>query len=570
MSGLINFFNLSGAASNQAGPWLSFLSQNAAKATLILLAAYALSLVQRRASAAARHLIWTSAILSLLALPALSLVLPAWKMPLASHLQLRASSRALAGEVKAAKVVAPDVQTGAERSQPEAAKPVPAPPRWPARLLWIWAAGLGAVLLRLMIGMARVWRSIRGSSPIVNSDWKDLLDKTRRGLGLRGPVTLLESDRATMPMAWGLLRPVILLPKHARQWSLERARIVLSHELAHVRRRDCLTQLLAQVACGLYWFHPLAWLAARQLRKERERACDDLVLNLGARPSDYAGHLLELARSLQSPSWSMAVPMAQPSSLESRMDALLDPRRNRRAVTRKGVVSIVLAAAALILPLAALQGSGEKQTGKIWGTVCDPSGAAIPGAMVTASTLDPRGARVAVLTNDAGEYEFPAIPAGTYHIDVRQLGFWQFQREGVVLKPNAEVRLDVVLEVGLATQVVTVTGKSHRTGPVAPPPPPRRIRVGGDVQAAKLISSSPKPEYPPDLEEKGIEGTVLLNAVIGMDGTVLDIRVINTPNPGLEKAALDAVKQWRYTPTLLNGEPVEVVTTITVNFRLVD
>jgi TonB family protein len=188
--------------------------------------------------------------------------------------------------------------------------------------------------------------------------------------------------------------------------------------------------------------------------------------------------------------------------------------------------------------------------------------------MVTASTLDPDGTRVAVLTNDAGEYEFPAIPAGTYHIDVRQLGFWQFQREGLVLKPNAEVRLDAVLEVGLITQMVTVTGKSHRT-PAAPPPPPRRIRVGGDVQAAKCISA-PKPEYPPDLEEKGIEGTVLLDAVIGMDGTVLDIRVINAPNPGLEKAALNAVKQWRYTPTLLNGEPVEVVTTIDVNFRLVD
>jgi TonB family protein len=569
MSWLINFFNLSGTMSNQAGPGLSFLFQNAAKATLILLAAYALSLVLRRASAATRHLIWASAILSLLALPALSSVLPAWKIPLPSQLQLRARSTATAGESKAAWVVGPDVQAGTELSQPEARKPVPAPLRWPARMLWIWAAGFAVVFLRLMIGMARVWRIIRGSSRIVRSDWKNLLDDTRRGLGLGRPVTLLRSDRASMPMALGLLRPVILLPKNADQWSPDRMRIVLSHELAHVKRWDCLTQLLAQVACGLYWFHPLAWLAASQLRRERERACDDLVLNLGTRPSDYAGHLLELARSLQSPSWSMAVPMAQPSSLESRMVALLDLRRDRRGVTGKSVVSIVLAAAALILPLAALQGSGEKQTGKIWGTVYDPSGAAIPGAMVTASTLDPNGARVAVLTNEAGVYEFPAIPAGTYHIDVRQGGFWQFQREGLVLKPNAEVRLDVVLEVGLVTEMVTVTGKSHRTGPAAPPPPPRRIRVGGDVQAAKLLSA-PKPEYPPDLEEKGIEGTVLLNAIIGMEGTVLDIRVINEPNPELERAALDAVRKWRYLPTLLNGEPVEVVTTITVNFRLVD
>jgi len=100
-----------------------------------------------------------------------------------------------------------------------------------------------------------------------------------------------------MPLTWGILRPVVLLPEGAREWPPARLRSVLLHELVHVERLDLLAQAIAQAACCLYWFHPLAWMAARQLRKERERACDDLVLSAGARPVTYADQLLEIARS---------------------------------------------------------------------------------------------------------------------------------------------------------------------------------------------------------------------------------------------------------------------------------
>ena len=88
------------------------------------------------------------------------------------------------------------------------------------------------------------------------------------------------------------------------------------------------------------------------------------------------------------------------------------------------------------------------------------------------------------------------------------------------------------------------------------------------MQATKLISQV-KPVYPETLQQQGIEGTILLQAIIAKDGGLSALKVMNAlANPELAKAAVDAVKQWRYEPTLLNGSPVEVTTTIAVNFRL--
>jgi len=106
--------------------------------------------------------------------------------------------------------------------------------------------------------------------------------------------------------------------------------------------------------------------------------------------------------------------------------------------------------------------------------------------------------------------------------------------------------------------------------PPPPPPPkaatPRRIRVGGQVEQAKLIFN-PKPEYPPLAKMARIQGTVRLEAIISKDGTIQDLKVLSG-HPLLVKAALDAVQRWRYQPTLLNSEPVEVVTEIDCNFTL--
>jgi TonB family protein len=166
-----------------------------------------------------------------------------------------------------------------------------------------------------------------------------------------------------------------------------------------------------------------------------------------------------------------------------------------------------------------------------------------------------------------GVFEFSGIADGKYSVQVLKPGFRAFEIPDVTISRGGQ--LDVMLEVGRISEQVTVVGQGQRRQPPATTSStPRRIRVGGNMQPAKLLSRV-QPQYPPHLAAQGIEGTVLLQAVIGTKGQVLGAEARNWKvDPDFIKAAVEAVKQWQYEPTLLNGVPVEVVATITVDFRL--
>ena len=156
-------------------------------------------------------------------------------------------------------------------------------------------------------------------------------------------------------MTWGWLRPVILLPLGADQWPPDRLRAVLLHELAHIARADWPAQMASHLACALYWFNPLVWLAARQARTEAERACDDRVLLAGIPAPDYARHLLDVARSLRDTPLPAVLPMAHTPQMAGRLKAILGRGRTRKPVTRRALVLAGLALAGVVAPLAAMQ-----------------------------------------------------------------------------------------------------------------------------------------------------------------------------------------------------------------------
>src|SRR5262245_61748078 len=241
-----------------------------------------------------------------------------------------------------------------------------AAPAWPLNAaqiaLLIWAAGTMLVLARLLLGTLRMRRITRNAERRIDYPWSMLTNRLRGQLDIRDHVAIYVSAEVAMPMTWGVLVPVIVLPPESSAWSGEWRRVALLHELAHIKRRDCLTQMLAHLACALYWFNPLVWVAARQLRIERELACDDCVLEVGAWASDYAKYLVEIAQTFEAvePVSPVTVGMAC-SQLENRVRAILDPQLNRRHLSRRRKAMLAAAMACVLCPLAALQATSQER-----------------------------------------------------------------------------------------------------------------------------------------------------------------------------------------------------------------
>lgn len=523
----------------------------AVKATILLLLAILLWIILRRASSGSRMVLWSIAFASLLVLPLLTVALPSW------------SPRARSADATFDAPVNPVSLTPAPARSMQVPTITTAP--WGTIAVAVWLFGMTIVIGQLFIGALRVRGIAKQAARVTESRCLDILDEMKHRLARNRVPVLLETTRALPPMTWGLVSPTILLPESWREWPLERLRVVLAHELIHVRRFDYFSQIAAQMACAIYWFHPLVWLAAGQLSRERELSCDDEVLNMGTRGTEYAEHLVEIVRTLSCPVsvWSTVTGMMP--SFEGRVAAILDEKRNRRRPARKATVAGAIAAVCLLLPLAALRLPAQDNGGKVTGVVRDASGATIPDATVTMLSLDKRTMQAAS-TNDDGRYEFPGIADGHYTLEVTKPGFAVHQQADVVVGSSGPIRRDVVLSIGSIRETVEVVG--HAVESPSASMAPHRIRVGGNVQASRIISKV-QPVYPAIAEQAGIQGTVLLHAIIGTDGHLLSLGVANTSvNPDLANAAMNAVRQWTYQPTLLNGMPVEVVTTIAVVFRL--
>ena len=346
------------------------------KGIMILAAAGLSSVGLRNASAASRHVVWSLALGALLLLPVLTWAVPAWRVailpappaPVAENASLNTETSAAVAErlplalpsyAAIGAIAAPQFEAA---SAPLAA----AAPAWPFNAaqiaLLIWAAGATLLLAHLLLGTLRMRRITRNAERLIDYPWSMLTNRLRGRLDIRDHVAIYVSAEVAMPMTWGVLIPVIVLPPESSAWSGEWRRVVLLHELAHIKRRDCLTQTLAHLACALYWFNPLVWVAARRLRIERELACDDCVLEVGTWAPDYANYLVGIAQTFEAvePMTSVTVGMAC-SQLENRVRAILDPQLNRRRLSRRRKATLAVAMACALLPLAALQATSQER-----------------------------------------------------------------------------------------------------------------------------------------------------------------------------------------------------------------
>lgn len=335
-----------------------------------------------RFQAASRHFIWALGLIAALLLLPLSGLSPKWSIEVAS-----APASALRSPTSTEAMLPPAAnRTGRSESAPglfaERASAAPRAMDVRRLLLLGWLAGTAAFLVYTLIGHVALRLMARRAQFTSDAAWEKRLRAAAQRLGMNSVPRVQVSDAVTIPLTFGFLRPVLLLPSAAHGWTEARKHVVLLHELAHIVRRDALTQLFAALTCAVYWFHPLVWLGATRMRVERERACDDLVVASGTEPAEYASHLLDIAttaRPMPASSFA-ALAMARPSQFEGRLLAILDRRRSfKPARPRSFPVAVALSCVACVAtPVAALRivpradAAGHEQTSRA--SIVQPSG----------------------------------------------------------------------------------------------------------------------------------------------------------------------------------------------------
>ena len=330
-----------------ADPLLGFLVGTTVKSFVIFAVAGVFAFCLRRRSAAMRGFVWSMAIVGCLIIPLFSLVLPKWELGILPETPvLMATSQLSTKPVSSIPII------------PTPPQPDPVPDQnspfttlhWTDWIAMVWV-GFGLFLLiRLIVGFCAVWHISARSSNFgraveqLRSDWN------RR-------INVRLSNRVTVPMVWGLLRPVILLPVDANHWQTERLRAVLLHELAHLKRWDWTMQMVAQITCAVYWFNPLVWFVARWMRIEAEQACDDHVLNAGYQSTDYAQHLLDITRNVKiAKATSLAaVAIARSSKIETRLRTVLAENLNRHPITKIAVGIGLLVLICFAIPMGTMR-----------------------------------------------------------------------------------------------------------------------------------------------------------------------------------------------------------------------
>lgn len=530
--------------------------------SLLLLAGFALAALLRRRSAASRHAVILAAIVAAAAVVPLARIVPSWTI--APITPGAASAPVVSvvtdGELPAAPGAAEPLAAGAGPAEPFAAGA-----SWADVALIVWAAGFAVSLALLLIRLAALARTSARATRVEGPRWHQMAEEIATAYRLRRPPILLRTASPHLIATWGLLRPRVLLPAPALEWSDERVRIVLCHELAHVRRHDWLVQICAEIILTLHWFNPLMVLACRQLRRESEHAADDQVLWAGVKPPDYAAQLLALAHPVRlTGAWTSAMPMARASTLERRISAMLNARLDRRVVSPRAATAIAALFLAAALPVAALR-AVQSAPLPLTGVIYDDSGAVLPGVSLT--LVDWQDFKWQATTDSAGRFDFPPVQPGRYTLEASLRGFRALRNE-FDLKTARDWSRAVTMPVGVLTEQITVSASRVAARPASQGPTP--IRVGGNVKAPQKVLNV-NPVYPESMREAGLSGQVPIEAIIGSDGAVQSARVLGAHvHPDFAAAALTAVRQWLFTPTLLNGRAVDVAINVTVTFTLTE
>jgi len=540
---------------------MTLFLESAVRVTVIVLVALIAAAFLRNRSAAIRHWILAAGVVAALAMPALQIVAPRWGMPRAGIPALAAGAVASApAATQPLAAVARAVQTIGVEPRPASIAGVVAA---------VWMAGVFAGLALLCAGFARLaWIASR-CEPVIDRRWLTPAREIAAQLGLRRDIALLQSAHERLLVTWGLWSPQIILPAGASHWTDDRIRIVVCHELSHVRRGDWMLHVIAGALRAVYWFNPLVWLACHRLRHESERACDDEVLNLGMTGSDYATELLNIARTLRPPAWSPAPGMARPSSLQRRVRAMLSTNIDRSPLSAAFRVTIAAAALSVAIVVAGSGAAAQAVGAALSGSFVDALNNSIPDVTIALKN-SATGERYSVRSDSEGRFTFEALPDGDYQGEVNAPGFTSVHpffriKDGRSTQPTV-----IPLPLGSIEETITVSSRPANP-PAAPGARDEQARVQAFRQRDPNARISPpvklrdvRPIYPPNRTDE--DATIFLEGILDSNGLMKGMQVMQPANGDFARAAMDAINGWQFEPTRLHGVPVDTSIRVTVRF----
>jgi len=334
------------------------------KSTLVLGFGLSLSYLCRRQSAAVRHFILGISHLGIVLLPFISVFLPHWNTSIFPRWAVQAPQSPLKSIV-----INPGIYGLQEALLSQGYTPTndntidPGPTTSHTRLspvksfceryalVGLWSVIAGYMLARILMGLYAASSLTRQGTNLEGYPWQHIFQKFIEKTKLRRKVRLIQCHQVSIPITWGLFNPVVLMPPASNQWPLEQRASVLFHELAHIKRMDFIVTMISRIISTIYWFNPLSRLVFKQLCKEQEKACDEMVLKTGIKPSTYASTLLQMKMSLDKKCVpSPMLGMAGHSELSDRLATILAKQFKIKEIKMKTkIVLLILVFLAVML-----------------------------------------------------------------------------------------------------------------------------------------------------------------------------------------------------------------------------
>lgn len=499
------------------------------------------------------------------------------------------------------------ITTGPVRVLAPAPAPASKPIPWTGILLGILVAGSAVFGGRLILGAIRIHLYRRNSKQIP---------------ALSPEAEFHISHEVTVPITFGILRPVVLLPTSFIELKPDLQHAIAAHELAHIRRKDWIFALAEEATRAVLWFHPAIWYVLSKIQVARELVVDEDVVRATGNRESYIDALLAFARLRTKFQFVPAPLFLRKRHLAERVAHILQEvnlmSKRKMLLSMAMSMAVTVIAGAIVVSLLPLRAPAQEQT---TGALTRSSGLPkiihqvrpqyppdaklkrIQGTVLAEVSIDERGlvtdTRIISGPNELRRAAQQAIlqwqfaPSGRASRGDIELNFALNEEQKIIgtlkgidlagipehikqrvaglipVKEGDVLAQDTIAETRRALAEVdsrltpTLTADNVLVIQFAAP---AQIRVGGNVQSAKLVKKV-TPLYPALAKQARVQGQVRMNVVIDKAGKVSNIDLVSG-DPELATAAMDAVRQWEYQTTLLNGNPVAVMTTVDVNFTL--